>query len=58
MWERWPDSPASRTPISQRSCVSPVKLHCPMLAEDAIKSAIRDYQNKSKRAKQTMGDAL
>ena len=24
----------------------PVKLHCSMLAEDAIKAAIRDYKNK------------
>ena len=25
----------------------PVKLHCSMLAEDAIKSAIKDFQNKN-----------
>ena len=25
----------------------PVKLHCSMLAEDAIKSAIKDYKNKN-----------
>jgi nitrogen fixation NifU-like protein len=24
----------------------PVKIHCSVLAEDAIKAAIRDYQNK------------
>ena len=26
----------------------PVKLHCSMLAEDAIKSAIDDYKSKNK----------
>ena len=26
-----------------------VKLHCSMLAEDAIKAAIRDYQQKQER---------
>ena len=25
----------------------PVKLHCSMLAEDAIKAAIKDYKNKN-----------
>ena len=28
----------------------PVKLHCSMLAESAIKAAIKDYQNKSPSA--------
>ena len=28
--------------------VPPVKLHCSMLAEDAIKMAINDYFNKQK----------
>jgi NifU-like protein involved in Fe-S cluster formation len=46
------------TEIAKELCLPPVKLHCSMLAEDAIKSAIRDYQNKTKRAKQTMGEAL
>lgn len=27
----------------------PVKLHCSMLAEDAIKGAVKDYQNKNKQ---------
>jgi len=26
----------------------PVKIHCSVLAEDAIKSAIKDYQNKNR----------
>lgn len=28
----------------------PVKIHCSVLAEDAIKSAIKDYQNKNEQA--------
>ncbi|CCJ30548.1 unnamed protein product [Pneumocystis jirovecii] len=36
------------TEIAKELCLPPVKLHCSMLAEDAIKSAIRDYQSKSK----------
>lgn len=34
--------------IAKELSLPPVKLHCSMLAEDAIKSAIKDY--KSKRA--------
>ena len=34
--------------ISTYLKLPPVKLHCSMLAEDAIKSAINDYQNKNK----------
>lgn len=45
------------TEIAKELCLPPVKLHCSMLAEDAIKSAIRDYQSKSTRA-QTMGEKL
>jgi len=33
--------------ISQYLRLPPVKLHCSMLAEDAIKSAINDYQIKN-----------
>ena len=29
----------------------PVKLHCSMLAEDAIKAAVRDYKAKSEKSK-------
>jgi len=36
------------TEIAKELCLPPVKLHCSMLAEDAIRSAIRDYQNKRK----------
>lgn len=32
--------------IASELCLPPVKLHCSMLAEDAIKSAIKDYESK------------
>jgi len=38
------------TEIAKELCLPPVKLHCSMLAEDAIRSAIRDYQNKRRNA--------
>jgi Fe-S cluster assembly scaffold IscU len=34
------------TQISQELALPPVKIHCSMLAEDAIKSAISDYKSK------------
>ncbi|KIJ56744.1 hypothetical protein M422DRAFT_149745 [Sphaerobolus stellatus SS14] len=37
------------TEIAKELALPPVKLHCSMLAEDAIRSAIRDY--KTKRSK-------
>ncbi|RDA88683.1 hypothetical protein CP532_4073 [Ophiocordyceps camponoti-leonardi (nom. inval.)] len=33
--------------ISKELCLPPVKLHCSMLAEDAIRAAIADYQGKN-----------
>ncbi|KAK6931045.1 NIF system FeS cluster assembly, NifU, N-terminal [Dillenia turbinata] len=36
--------------IAKHLSLPPVKLHCSMLAEDAIKAAVKDY--KAKRAKQ------
>jgi nitrogen fixation NifU-like protein len=32
--------------IVEELALPPVKIHCSVLAEDAIKSAIKDYQNK------------
>ncbi|HQS83606.1 MAG: Fe-S cluster assembly scaffold IscU [Alphaproteobacteria bacterium 16-39-46] len=32
--------------IAQHLALPPVKIHCSVLAEDAIKAAIQDYQNK------------
>ncbi|SJM86163.1 probable Iron sulfur cluster assembly protein 1, mitochondrial [Zygosaccharomyces bailii] len=40
------------TQIAKELSLPPVKLHCSMLAEDAIKAAIKDYQ--SKRSKGTV----
>ena len=34
------------TEIVEHLCLPPVKIHCSVLAEDAIKSAIEDYKNK------------
>lgn len=33
--------------IAQELALPPVKVHCSVLAEDAIKAAIEDYQSKS-----------
>ena len=38
------------TEIAKELCLPPVKLHCSMLAEDAIKSAIKDYNRKSEKS--------
>ena len=37
----------SNTKIAQELCLPPVKIHCSVLAEDAIKAAIKDYRNKN-----------
>lgn len=34
--------------IAEELALPPVKIHCSVLAEDAIKAAIADYQNKEK----------
>ncbi len=36
------------TEIAQHLSLPPVKLHCSMLAEDAIRAAIQDYKQKHK----------
>jgi len=36
--------------IAQELSLPPVKIHCSVLAEDAIKAAIADYQRKQGRA--------
>jgi nitrogen fixation NifU-like protein len=36
----------SNSDIAQELSLPPVKIHCSVLAEDAIKAAIKDYQNK------------
>jgi len=39
------------TEIAQHLALPPVKIHCSVLAEDAIKSAIADYREKQTTAK-------
>ncbi|KAJ5403259.1 hypothetical protein N7509_003130 [Penicillium cosmopolitanum] len=41
------------TDVAKELCLPPVKLHCSMLAEDAIKSAISDYHKKNPNARST-----
>ncbi|KAK4982044.1 iron-binding protein [Elasticomyces elasticus] len=41
------------TEIAKELCLPPVKLHCSMLAEDAIKSAISNYYKKNPKARVT-----
>merc|ERR1712037_789717 len=36
--------------IAKELCLPPVKLHCSMLAEDAIQAALKDYKVKNKAA--------
>ena len=38
------------TDIAQHLKLPPVKLHCSMLAEDAIKAAVNDYKSKKSKA--------
>jgi Fe-S cluster assembly scaffold IscU len=46
-------SQIKNTEIAKELCLPPVKLHCSMLAEDAIRSAIRDYRTKRARLSAT-----
>ncbi|XP_032899070.1 iron-sulfur cluster assembly enzyme ISCU, mitochondrial [Amblyraja radiata] len=39
-------SKIKNTDIAKELCLPPVKLHCSMLAEDAIKAALADYKVK------------
>merc|ERR1711881_127442 len=41
------------TEIAKELCLPPVKLHCSMLAEDAIKAAITNYYSKNPNARST-----
>lgn len=42
-------STIKNTDIAQELCLPPVKLHCSMLAEDAIKAALKDYHVKNQK---------
>lgn len=37
------------TDISKKLSLPPVKLHCSLLAEEAIRAAIKDYERKQKK---------
>ena len=37
------------TEIAKHLALPPVKIHCSVLAEDAIKAAVHDYKNKNKK---------
>ncbi len=39
------------TEIAEHLALPPVKIHCSVLAEDAIKAAIKDYRTKTGQAK-------
>ncbi|MBY0502222.1 MAG: Fe-S cluster assembly scaffold IscU [Alphaproteobacteria bacterium] len=41
-------STIKNTEIAQHLSLPPVKIHCSMLAEDAIRAAIKDYKQKHK----------
>lgn len=43
------------TVIAKELLLPPVKLHCLMLAEDAIKSAVKDYRSKRATRSPTLG---
>lgn len=40
----------TNTEIAQELALPPVKIHCSILAEDAIKAALADFKNKKKQA--------
>lgn len=40
----------SNADIAEELALPPVKIHCSILAEDAIKAAIDDYKSKQKKA--------
>ncbi|KAJ3202771.1 iron-binding protein [Dinochytrium kinnereticum] len=42
----WDAAKVKNTEIAKELSLPPVKLHCSMLAEDAIKSAVKDWEKK------------
>ena len=42
-------SEIKNTEIANHLALPPVKIHCSVLAEDAIKAAIADYKDKNKK---------
>ncbi len=47
----------NNTQIVEELSLPPVKIHCSVLAEDAIKAAIEDYRAKKKQGSQTVEGA-
>jgi nitrogen fixation NifU-like protein len=45
------------TELAEELALPPVKIHCSVLAEDAIKAAIEDYRNKSGNRKSDSNEA-
>jgi nitrogen fixation protein NifU and related proteins len=45
------------TAIAEELALPPVKIHCSILAEDAIKAAVDDYRLKHGQANQALGKA-
>jgi nitrogen fixation NifU-like protein len=45
------------TEIVKELNLPPVKIHCSVLAEDAIKAAVRDYQHKQAEPEEVSGEA-
>ncbi|KAM7332190.1 iron-sulfur cluster assembly enzyme ISCU [Alexandromys fortis] len=45
-------STIKNTDIAKELCLPPVKLHCSMLAQDAIKAALADYKMKQESKKE------
>jgi len=45
------------TDIAEELALPPVKIHCSVLAEDAIKAAIEDYQHKTVGTEQKAAEA-
>ena len=46
----------SNSQIAEELTLPPVKIHCSVLAEDAIKSAIEDFRKKQRARKALSGD--
>lgn len=46
------------TTIVEELALPPVKIHCSVLAEDAIKAALHDFQQKQAAAKATRSEAV
>ena len=42
-------SEIKNTEIAKHLALPPVKIHCSILAEDAIKAAVKDYKEKTKK---------